>query len=202
MAHFSEQAWADFVRGIPDSQATDDLRAHLADGCSECNAVFKTWKRVHSIAARENSYSAPEDVVRMVKQEFRLQQAPETSVWSPARLVFDSFTQPLPAGTRASAVPARQLVYETEGLTIDLRVDNNPRANRVSIVGQVLDRRIPHALGSASVLLWTAKGHPIVETKANEQGEFQLEFEAQHDLRISIELVGRIPIRIPLANFE
>ena len=202
MAHFSEQAWADFVRGINDSKASVEIRSHLANDCSECAAALATWKVVQAVAAHENSYSPPEDVVRMVKQEFALQQAPEPSLWVSARLLFDTFAQPMPAGTRARAVTARQLLFESEGLTIDLRLDTNPRSNQVCIVGQVLDKRIPHALGSASVLLWTGKGHPMLQTKANELGEFQLEFEAQDDLRLSIELVGRIPIRIPLANLK
>jgi hypothetical protein len=50
------------------------------------------------------------------------------------------------------------------------------------------------------VVLWTEKGNPVLETRANERGEFELEFEAQAQLRISIELAGRTPIRIPLAN--
>jgi hypothetical protein len=92
------------------------------------------------------------------------------------------------------------LVYEAEGLTVDLRIDTQPRSNRVCAVGQVLDKRIPGALGNASVVLWTEKGHPLLATEANEFGEFQLEFEAQDRLRISIELTGRTPIRIPLTT--
>jgi hypothetical protein len=202
MAHFSEQAWADFAREINDSKASAEMRLHLADRCSECTAAFATWKRVQAIAAHENSYRPPEDLVRLIKQEFATRQAPEPPVWSSAKLVFDTFSQPVLAGTRARAVTARQLVYEAEGLTVDLRLDTNPRSNRVCLVGQVLDKRIPNALGSMSVLLWTGKGHPVLQTKANELGEFQLEFEAEDNLRISIELVGRIPIRIPLANLK
>jgi hypothetical protein len=200
MRHFSEGAWADFARGISASKTSADIESHLANGCSECSAACRTWKGVNAISAHEDSYSPPEDVVRLVKQEFALRQAPEPSQWSLANLVFDTLAQPLPAGVRAQGEGARQLVYEAEGLTVDLRIDIQPRSNRVCAVGQVLDKRIPGALGNASVVLWTEKGHPLLATEANEFGEFQLEFEAQDRLRISIELTGRTPIRIPLTT--
>ena len=202
MAHFPDEAWADFTRGISEFKTTADLRSHLANGCSECTAAFTTWKRVNAISAQESSYSPSEEVVRLVKREFAIRQAPEPSPWSLAKLVFDSFAQPLPTGVRAHAVSARQLVYEAEGLTVDLRLDTQPSSSRVCAVGQVLDKRIPRALGNASVMLWTEKGHPVLETVANEFGEFQLEFEAQDQLRISIELTGRSPIRIPLTRVK
>jgi hypothetical protein len=51
-------------------------------------------------------------------------------------------------------------------------------------------------------MLWTEKGLPLLEAKTNEFGEFHLEFEAQDYLRLSIQMVGRMPIRIPLANLK
>ena len=200
MTHFSEETWADFVRGISDAKTNAEIKSHLSNRCSDCVADFETWQDVHTIASHENTYSPPEDLVRMVKQEFAAKHASQPSQWSLATLVFDTLAQPLPAGVRAGSVSARQLVYEAEGLTVDLKLDTHPRSNRVSAIGQVLDKRVPRSLGHASVVLWTDKGNPILETRANERGEFELEFEAQAELRISIELAGRTPIRIPLAN--
>ena len=200
MTHFSEETWADFVRGISDAKTHLGIKSHLSSRCSDCVAAFETWQYIHTIATQENSYAPPENIVRMVKQEFATKQTAAPAEWSLAALVFDTFAQPLPAGTRAGSVTARQLVYEAEGLTVDLRLDTQPRSNRINAVGQVLDKRVPRTLGHALVVLWTDKRQPIFETRANERGEFELEFEAQAQLRISIELAGRTPIRIPLAN--
>lgn len=200
MAHFPEETWADFARGVSDAKTKSEINTHLASNCRICAPAFETWKRLNAIAATESTYCPPEDVVRMVKQEFAVKHAAEPAQWSVAALVFDTLAQPLPVGVRAGAARARQLVYEAEGLTIDLRLDTHPRSKRVSAVGQVFDKRHASALGHAAVVLWTEKGNPILETRANEHGEFQLEFDADQELRISIESGGRMPVRIPLAR--
>lgn len=199
MTHFSEETWADFARGISDAKTKSEINSHLANNCRICAPAFETWKRLSAIGAKESIYNPPPDAVRMVKQEFGVKHA-EPAQWSVATLVFDTLAQPLPVGVRAGAVKARQLVYEAEGLTIDLRLDTHPRSKRVSAVGQVFDKRHASALGHAAVVLWTEKGNPILETRANEHGEFQLEFDADQELRISIESGGRLPVRIPLAR--
>ena len=144
----------------------------------------------------------PDALVRMVKQEFTARSEPETSPWVLGKLVFDSVAQPLPVGVRAGAPIGRQFVYEAEGLTVDLRLDMQPRSKTICAVGQVLDKGTPRAPGSPTILLWTEKGQPVLETKANEFGEFQIEFEAQDQLRLSIEMAGRRSVRIPLSDLK
>jgi hypothetical protein len=137
----------------------------------------------------------------MVKQEFAaMNSSKETSVL--ANLLFDTLAQPVSAGIRSGAAVARQLVYEAEGLTVDLRLDSQPHSGKVLVVGQVLDKRHPRVSPIAvSIALWTPKGQPFLEVSPNESGEFQLEVDAQDDLRLLIEVAGRKTIRIPLANF-
>ena len=201
MKHFSEEAWADFARGIK-SETSVEMESHLNSGCSDCAAESAVWERVHAIASHENSYMPPEALVRMVKQEFTARSEPETSPWVLGKLVFDSVAQPLPVGVRAGAPIGRQFVYEAEGLTVDLRLDMQPRSKTICAVGQVLDKGTPRSPGSPTILLWTEKGQPVLETKANELGEFQLEFEAQDQLRLSIEMAGRRSVRIPLSDLK
>ena len=116
-------------------------------------------------------------------------------------LSFDTFTQPLAFGLRSAAAVARQLVYEAEGVTVDLRLNVQVPPSQVCMVGQVLERGA--ALASpcnAAIIVWTEKGYPLLEASANECGEFQLEFEPQGNMRLSINLPGRKTIRIPLPN--
>jgi hypothetical protein len=203
MEHFSEQIWADFVRGLSKSETRANIESHLATGCSDCAAAFDIWKRVHMTVSNEKTYTPPEDVVRMVKSEFKAKYSSEPRPWVLANLVFDTFAQPLPAGIRLGAVTTRQLVYEAEGLTVDLRLDRQPQSNKICVVGQVLDKGIPRVSPSgASIMIWTEKGLPIVQVSANESGEFQIEFEARDGLRLSINLAGWRTIRIPLANMQ
>ena len=202
MEHFSEQVWADFVRQTRSSNSREEIESHLASGCKDCAAALELWKRVHALTNREGTYVPPADAVRMVKLEFAATRMQDCTEPVTANLIFDSFSQPALAGVRSVAAAARQMVYEAEGLTVDLRFDGPPQSNRVHLIGQVLDRRTPRAsIVDAAVMLWTDRGLSIVETRANEFGEFNLEFEAQDQLRLSVE-IGKTLIRIPLANLR
>jgi hypothetical protein len=202
MEHFSEQVWADFVRGTSSPEKSVEMESHLAAGCKDCAAALEFWKRVHVLTNREGLYMPPSDAVRMVKLEFAARRMQDCAEPVTANLIFDTFSQPVLAGVRSVAAAARQMVYEADGLTVDLRFDGSLHSNKVHLIGQVLDKRVPRvSVGDASVMLWTERGLNIVETKANEFGEFNLEFEAHERLRLSIQ-VGRTLIRIPLANLQ
>lgn len=199
MEHFSQQIFADMVRGISAPEHTE-LRSHLASQCPQCVETFKMWNRLNAIAGRENQYNVPADSVRMAKLEFTVRRTQENEV--PANLVFDSISQPALAGVRSSgAAAARQMVYEAGGMMVDLRFDQQPGAKCISLIGQVLDRQGPRrSLAHAPVMLWTEKGLVITETKTNAFGEFHMEFEAQSRMRLSIQAFGGNVIRIPLSN--
>ena len=200
MEHFSEQAWADFVRGINSSER-EEMATHLANGCDECAFARDSWKQVQTVALRETNYAPPQDVVRMAKLEFAAQAFDKAKQPVLADLVFDTFAKPAVAGIRSAAVAARQMVYEADGLAVDLRFDSPASSRRIFLTGQVLDKRVPRAsIEDSAVILWTQKGLAIAETKANSFGEFHLELEAQNNLRLSIQVTGRALIRIPLAN--
>jgi len=202
MQHYSEQAWVDFLHGTGSSNIRTAMQAHLASGCTSCAAAVQLWKQVQTIATRETTYSPPEDLVRMVKLEFAAIHSQDDAKPVTARLMFDTFTHPAFAGVRSLAAAARQVIYEADGLTVDLRFDGPPRSTEVHLIGQALGKRTPRAyLGDASVTLWTEKGLPLSATGTNGFGEFNLEFEAQDHLSLSIQVTGRASVRIPLPNF-
>ena len=81
-------------------------------------------------AANEESYRPPDDLVRLVKLGIARQPAPRASQWTLANLVFDSFAQPLPAGVRSGALRVWQVIYEAEGLTVDLHFGRRTQSKR------------------------------------------------------------------------
>jgi hypothetical protein len=203
MKHFSDEVWADFVRGVAPTETAAGIKSHLAMGCADCSVTLDLWKRLHTAAADEAKYSAPEELVRRLKLEFTSEHSSPVAKVAPAALVFDSFLRPLPAGVRSGASAARQLVYESEGLTVDLRVEKEPQSTKFSAIGQVMDKWTPPStLSSGTVILWTAQGFPVFETKPNEHGEFQIEFGAQDQLHLSVAMPGRNPMRITLPELE
>jgi len=202
MEHFSEQAWADFVRGISNSER-GEMEAHLANRCNDCAAARDIWNQVHTIALRETNYKPPKDVVRVAKLEYAARAFEKSRQPVLATLVFDTFAQPALAGIRSAGAAARQMVYEAEGLAVDLRFDGQPSAKKIYLTGQVLDKQIPRTpLCDTAVILWTDRGLALAETTANAFGEFNLELEPQNNLRLSIQVVGRALIRIPLTNLK
>lgn len=200
MDHFSEQAWADFIRGFQDSKHPE-IESHLANACIDCARTHHTWKLVNAIAGREPQYAPPAYAIRMAKLEFSARRSPELESAVVAGLTFDTFAQPALGGVRSAVATARQMIYETEGLAIDLRFDRTPASRLVHVTGQALNKQEPHSpIAEAAVIVWTQKGLPIAETRANAFGEFNFDLEPQNGLRLSIQVPGGRLVRISLAN--
>jgi hypothetical protein len=203
MEHFSDQTWADFVRGVGTPESTQQVEQHLTDLCLQCKSSLSFWQDVQNLGVRDTHYAAPENLVRMAKVYFEVSQPAPQKTWPIAALVFDSVTQPLPAGVRGGAINARQVIYEAEGLTVDLRFERKQLSNLVCVAGQVLDREAPLSwLSNAAIVLLSEKGQMVTKTEANDYGEFQLEFEPQSQLRMSVITQGRKTLRIALGSFE
>ncbi len=201
MKHFSDQVWADFVRSIGSETSNSEIKAHIASACPDCAPAFGMWRKVHSIAVNEPSLTPPDQSVRMIKLEFSTRQSPKSDPWTIARLAFDSLSQPVVAGMRSGGSDSRQLVFDADGTMVDLVIDVQPQAGTLSLVGQVVDKGgAKIAPRQAAVVLWAETGQPLAETASNEFGEFQMEFAAQARLRLSVEIAGKKPIRIPQIN--
>lgn len=203
MKHFSEQVWADFVRGVSSLNTKRDLEAHVASGCPDCVTAVGMWRKVSAIAANEPSLTPPDHAVRMVKLEFAASQSPQSRPWTIATLLLDSLSQPLTAGVRSGAPNSRQLMFEADGTLVDLVLDTRTQSGTVSLIGQVVDKggtRV--APRQVAVTLWTETGQPLAEATANEFGEFQLEFATRERLRLSVEIAGYKRIRIPPLNLN
>jgi len=111
-------------------------------------------------------------------------------VTSSVRLTFDSFLQPESAGVRSSRSAVHRVLYESEGLMADLSLDPQPDSQRVTLVGQVLDRSRPDPqLGSVPVVLHSQTGLLGV-AKTNEFGEFHFDFDAEQGVTLEIGVRG------------
>ena len=179
------------------------MDAHLAAACSECKSAFDLWGRIVRLAAKEKDYAPPECLIRLVKTTFSTGVSAEVEGWTIASLLFDSASTPLPIGIRGGMANTRQLVYEGEGLTVDVRFERRKHSNTISASGQVLDKEVPlRWLGKAGIVLWNDKGQLVAKTEAGDHGEFQFEFELQDQLQISIVTANRRTLRIALGNLE
>jgi hypothetical protein len=194
LKHFSEEAWADFVRDTTAPKMKTAMHQHINDGCRKCETALQVWQGVLSIARAENSITPPDDIVRVVKSQF-VSDAPATK--HKFRLLFDSSLQPAGAGVRGS-VTARQFLFETDDYYIDLRLEPNRSTKSASLVGQVMNRT---SSGRAPQEMKVRLCHglrSVAETATNRFGEFHLEFEADQNLSLALGNSEQNEIILPL----
>jgi len=105
-----------------------------------------------------------------------------------ARLVLDTFLQPLPVGIRNMQPDTRQLVYEAPALTADISFERSPNSPSITLMGQVLRTKDPQIpLNGVSVVLKSRKG-PLNVKMTNETGEFSFEFQDERSVSLEVEV--------------
>jgi DNA-binding NarL/FixJ family response regulator len=123
-------------------------------------------------------------------------------VMNAARLVFDSFLQPMPAGVRSvSQLPFRQLVYRSGSLMADVWLEPQTESN-VALVGQIVDSNKPDRQSDlTSVVLHGPKGR-IAYATTNKFGEFHLSFDFEPSVTLEIEVGGNQWVSAALPSLE
>jgi hypothetical protein len=119
----------------------------------------------------------------------------------PTRLLHDSARDPRPGGVRAVA-GARHLLYEAGAYTVDLRVDREPGARQLCLVGQVAHPDLPlRCMGEVPVLL-IAEGEVAARSSTNDLGEFCLDYEPRRRLRLCLVIHESSRIDVPLGRLH
>lgn len=197
MPHFSLGEWADFARDAVKGEQKAAMQTHLESGCRPCAKVLGTWTRVREATTREKAYQPPESAVRTVKGLGAIHVPAKASL---ARLLFDSFSNPIAAGVRSTATVARQLLYGVGAYRIDLRMEPQMDSDKISLVGQILNSIEPtkHAAAVPVVLL---KGRKVLaESHTNGFGEFHLQCDLEGSLQLRLTLPHGSEVRIPLVE--
>ena len=105
-----------------------------------------------------------------------------------ARLVLDTFLQPLPAGMRYVQPDTRQLVYEAPALTADISFERASNSVRTTLTGQIMRTNEPQIpLNGVPVVVKSRKG-PLGLKMTNEAGEFSFEFQNEKSITLEIEV--------------
>src|SRR5438445_13853896 len=186
MKHFDISKWTDFVRGLSEKSAEVAIGHHLASGCRKCRHTAGLLRKLAAVVRRDLQVQVPEHAVRCARAIFILQQPEEVQVLPriPARLLYDSFREPLPAGVRTQQRLSRQALYEAGDYSLDLRLENESGTSRVTLVGQIQHRKQPgKRLGGVPALLLSAK-QVLGQAVSNSLGEFQMEYAPTKRLRL------------------
>ncbi|MDQ2712271.1 MAG: hypothetical protein M3Y24_08600 [Acidobacteriota bacterium] len=203
MDHFSSEDWIDYVRGVSPSKAAL-METHLRQGCAECLRSSEVWGFVLSFSAKETHNAPPDDAVRVIKAAY-VPARPER--WLPeiaqfARLVLDTLKQPYSAAVRDSLPSSRLLLHEAEPFTIDLRLDTDLFRKRISLMGQILNSKEPEQSSQRIDVILLNGERLVKKTRANYAGEFDLEFGAEDNLQLFINIQGQRAIGIVLPDMN
>jgi CheY-like chemotaxis protein len=118
-----------------------------------------------------------------------------------ARVIFDSFRYPLPAGVRSLSPGARQLAYQHKRTIIDVSIDFEHGSGQLSLAGQVLGIEGKGKNSGLPVLLVSGTG-TLARTATNEFGEFHVECEFPEDMSLEIRLGERSWVLVPLGQMD
>ena len=179
------------------------MERHLGTGCVRCGQAVALFRRVAVMAREDARFEPPLEAIEKAREIFAIRPR---GVERPlrqlvARLVFDSFREPLPAGMRASQAVSRHVLYKAGQYYVDLRLDATPGTRHVSVAGQVLrsgsDKTLP---GTVSVLLMDQRS-VLADAPVNAFGEFNLDYDVQARLRLRVLLnSGKAGLDLPLAR--
>jgi len=188
MKHFELAEWTDFVRGLIEKSARLPLKHHLASGCRKCRHTADLLRKLVIAAHSDSQVQVPDYALRCARAIFLLQQPEKVQILPriPARLLYDSFREPLPAGLRTQQRLSRQYLYQAGDYSLDVRLENERGSPRVALVGQIQNRKQPgKRLGSVPVQLLSGK-QVLAQATSNSLGEFQMEYEPSKHLRLYV----------------
>ncbi len=167
-------------------ELTGTDRQRVADAIASDAGLASRVARIAAAIATmrtDSSTPVPPESLARYRAVFReqYQEAPATSLFDlveqVARLLFDSRTQPAVAGLRG--VGAIQVVYEADGVLIELGIEGAGETRRVT--GQISAESTP----TTAVL---RNEGDCVELELDEQGWFTADVPAgQYDLRVLLQ---------------
>jgi len=189
MKHFDLTNWTDFARGCATEPDRAGMDAHLASGCRRCHATLELMQRVVASTRGDDLYEPPADIVRCVKAIGAMHRPRPSAARLIGRLIYDSLSEPLPAGMRAEDRVSRHTLYEAGEFHLDLRLEQEKGSPFVTLVGQLTNRENPDtSLPAAPVLLMAQKDTIIAHAVYNRFGEFQMDYPPARHLRLCVAL--------------
>src|SRR5712692_6396472 len=182
-----------YIRALGGEAQRAAIQAHLASGCRKCRRTSDLLHKVVAAARSDSQVHVPDYALRCARAIFFLQQPEKVQILPriPARLLYDSFREPLPAGVRTQQRLSRQALYEAGDYSLDLHLENERGSPRVALVGQIKNRKEPSKhLGDVPVLLVSGR-KLLARTMSNSLGEFHIEYSPAKHLRLYVPVRQR-----------
>lgn len=185
MTHYNLGQWVDFSRGLARDIDRPAMETHLSTGCARCRRIVEMLGSVAVFARSERGNEPPESALRLARAIYSRPQKPESVL---AKLIYDSFRQPLPAGVRTQDRQTRHALYEAGGYYVDLRVEHQRAADLATLVGQLANRERPGTEPDDVRVELRTRKDTIATASCNRFGEFQLDYRPAPALRLDVIL--------------
>ncbi len=197
--HFSDAELIDRVRGKLLASEEETMDLHFA-GCRRCRRARDLFAVVAEVARGEAAYAVPENALRSARALFAVRSAERTRTLPRvfARLVYDSFAEPMLAGIRGRQRVTRQAMYRAGDYYVDLRMESEPETRHVSMVGQIANRRDPERSVAHVPIFLKSDEEVVARAVSNEFGEFQLGYAPAKRLRLHVPVSNAENIEIAL----
>lgn len=201
MKHYGVGEWVDFARGLTPVAEGEAMGAHLRVGCPECQELADFCAKLHTVCREMSASSVPEWIVRNALAICPAQRAkPRTRAFRlPVELVYDSFLAPAPAGLRTAWQRGWQALYRAGDCSLDLRIEPEMHSSRAALIGQISNHALPKNRMEGLPVCVKQGRMVVAETRSNEFGEFQMEYEQRGRLQLCVNLEnGSKRFQVPL----
>jgi hypothetical protein len=186
--------------GTAPKELSGRIQRHLASRCPVCQGAQEFVAHLTRVMRRDCQATPPESLVERARALFRFvpnAPAPEPSRYeSLAKLIFDSYQEPAPAGVRGRFSPHRHMVFDDRGLVVDLRLEAEAGSNRQAITGQLQSLSIEARQLEGVPLMLVAEGRVIECARTSALGEFHFRNIPCREMSLFVVCRDRM-VRVP-----
>lgn|GEM_PF-3503034 len=185
--------WQDVVNFLPG-------RVLLLLGANDEDARIRKFVQENSLPSTKRARLA-QDLWGSLESLLRPSNG-SPRIMETARLIVDTFLQPLPVGIRYGRAAVQHLLYETSSLSVDVSIERKPESKFIELAGQILSKaNTPRTFPGAKVALLGHKG-PLGFAVTNQSGEFLFEFEKEPKIVLEIEDASHHRVAIHSPNLS
>jgi hypothetical protein len=171
MAHIKYGILLNYLEDRLSAEERRQVDAHLARPCWQCARHLTLLRAVLHTTTGDRTSAPPEEVLKRAVDIPKTHQTRQPKPWVRvvAALRFDSHLQLSAAATRG-ATRARQLLFTTEQLDIDLQI--RPGRGDSDLLGQMLGIRRVEEMVPVFVSLQSSAGELLRATETDPLGQF------------------------------
>ena len=205
MTKFDITQWSDFVRGLTDAETEEAMRGALEKGQGEDARTVNLLRQVAEVGRLDHEFKIPDHALRGAKAIGSLQrpesaQEPSSS-WLrflPFSVSYDSLLQPAAVGTRNLHTLDRQMVFDTEDYTVEVRLEQENEPSSTVLVGEILEKTDTVRPVPQVPVLIKASGQIVAQSTTGPFGEFQAEGLPTDPLTLALLVNETECIQLPL----